>query len=199
MLERKALSQLAAWATTRRKALLVTGARQVGKSFLVSMFAQDTFSSVVSLDLLEDRATRESLAVATSADDLMLRISIAARTPPCATADRHNHRRGTGVPQHPHVCKVPRTERQLPVHTHRVTFGNQAQQHRFSARGIPHPNPDVPSRFRRVLLGKRPLKRSCRHGTQLPQNRDAPPRFPVHKVIRPLPPLSYGGGACRMR
>lgn len=81
ILERKALSQLAAWATTRRKALLVTGARQVGKSFLVSMFAQDTFSSVVSLDLLEDRATRESLAAATSADDLMLRISIAARTP----------------------------------------------------------------------------------------------------------------------
>lgn len=83
MLERKALSQLAAWATTRRKALLVTGARQVGKSFLVSMFAQDTFSSVVSLDLLEDRATRESLAAATSADDLMLRISIAARLPLC--------------------------------------------------------------------------------------------------------------------
>ena len=81
ILERKALSPLAAWATTRRKALLVTGARQVGKSFLVSMFAQDTFSSVVSLDLLEDRATRESLAAATSADDLMLRISIAARTP----------------------------------------------------------------------------------------------------------------------
>ena len=81
ILERKALSQLAAWATTRRKALLVTGARQVGKSFLVSMFAQDTFSSVVTLDLLEDRATRESLAAATSADDLMLRISIAARTP----------------------------------------------------------------------------------------------------------------------
>ena len=54
----------------------MTGARQVGKSFLVSMFAQDTFSSVVSLDLLEDRATRESLAAATSADDLMLRISI---------------------------------------------------------------------------------------------------------------------------
>lgn len=59
-----------------RKALLVTGARQVGKSFLIERFARKNFPRVVSFDLLEQPDVRDSFNQASNAADLMLRVSL---------------------------------------------------------------------------------------------------------------------------
>lgn len=61
-----------------RKALLVTGARQVGKSFLIERFTRENFPRVVFFDLLEQPEVRDSFNQATSAADLMLRVSLAS-------------------------------------------------------------------------------------------------------------------------
>lgn len=82
MFERKITRKMERWLSdASNKALLVKGARQVGKTFSVSRFAHDRFANVVEFDLLEDLATRESFQAASSADDLMLRISVAAKSP----------------------------------------------------------------------------------------------------------------------
>ena len=79
---RKVTAKMDEWlAAPSQKALLIKGARQVGKSFSASQFAHDRFTNVVEFDLLEDAQTRASFQAATSADDLMLRISVAARSP----------------------------------------------------------------------------------------------------------------------
>ena len=82
MLERKAKGQFEAWfASSPSKALLVKGARQVGKSYLVNVFANDAFEHVVTFDLIEDTSVRDSFLAAKSADDLLMRMTIAATEP----------------------------------------------------------------------------------------------------------------------
>lgn len=61
-----------------KQALLVTGARQVGKTFLIREFVQANYESFVEFNLVEDEVSRASFCKATSAHDLMLRISAAS-------------------------------------------------------------------------------------------------------------------------
>ena len=82
MLQRKAKAQFESWlATSPNKALLVKGARQVGKSYLVNVFANESFENVVTFDLIADASVRDSFLAAKSADDLLMRMSIAATQP----------------------------------------------------------------------------------------------------------------------
>lgn len=82
MLKRKAWKDLERWFfSPSKQALLVCGARQVGKSYLVDAFCHEQFSHVVKFDLVENAAARTSFAAAESASDLSLRISIAAQQP----------------------------------------------------------------------------------------------------------------------
>lgn len=82
MLARKAYQSLQAWGESASKeALLVKGARQVGKSFLVEAFSREAFENVVIFDLVDDVAARGSFNQAVSAEDLLLRMSVVARTP----------------------------------------------------------------------------------------------------------------------
>ncbi len=82
MLERKAKAQFESWLTmSPNKALLVKGARQVGKSYLVNAFANDSFEHVVTFDLIADTSVRDSFLAAKSADDLFMRMTIAASEP----------------------------------------------------------------------------------------------------------------------
>ncbi len=79
MLRRKALERFKFWKSNKSKqALLVTGARQVGKTYLVREFARTAYASFVELNLADDGLARDSFAKATDAHDLMLRISVAA-------------------------------------------------------------------------------------------------------------------------
>ena len=81
-LRRKALERFEFWRTHKTKqALLVTGSRQVGKSYLVSRFAQESYGSVAYFDLLENRAAAESFNQARDVSDLLFRISVLAQVP----------------------------------------------------------------------------------------------------------------------
>lgn len=79
VLFRRVLAAFHEWlADDGGKALLVTGSRQVGKSFLTNTFARDNFSRVVAFDLLKQPDARDSFNQATNAADLMLRVSLAS-------------------------------------------------------------------------------------------------------------------------
>ncbi len=79
MLYRKALTQFENWKkNSNNHALLVTGARQVGKSYLVQKFAHEHYNHTIYFDLIENQRACDSFSQATSADDLAFRINVMA-------------------------------------------------------------------------------------------------------------------------
>jgi predicted AAA+ superfamily ATPase len=77
MLERDAYGRLLEWKLANRgKALLVNGARQVGKTFLVEEFARREYPHLVKVDFLRDEATSVALSRARSADEVVEAIGI---------------------------------------------------------------------------------------------------------------------------
>lgn len=82
VLRRKAYGQMESWKRYKTKqALLVDGARQVGKTFLIRQFGGAHYRHVVELNLLEDVEARDALATAGNTAELFLRISAFARQP----------------------------------------------------------------------------------------------------------------------
>ena len=81
MLKRKVAPLLDEWKNNSRKALLVTGARQIGKSFAIREFGKAHFGSYFEVNLLLDADARETIIGARSASDLINRISLLARNP----------------------------------------------------------------------------------------------------------------------
>lgn len=78
MLERSAYNVLLDWkAQSGDKALLVDGARQIGKTFLIEHFAQREYPSFVKIDFLRDEAA-STLSSASSANQLINMISLLA-------------------------------------------------------------------------------------------------------------------------
>ena len=57
------------------KALIVTGARQVGKTFLIEHIAQNRFKNFVKIDFLQDKDTKTLFENARDAKDILMRIS----------------------------------------------------------------------------------------------------------------------------
>jgi predicted AAA+ superfamily ATPase len=79
MLKRKAMARLLRWRQSKtHQAILITGARQVGKTYLTREFARANYPVFIEFNLLEDTAARDSFAAATNVDDLLLRMSVAA-------------------------------------------------------------------------------------------------------------------------
>jgi predicted AAA+ superfamily ATPase len=79
MLKRKAYTKLVDWKRHKTKqALLITGARQIGKTYLVEAFAKQNYKNIVHFNLVEDAAAKESFESAKDSKDLLLRISIAS-------------------------------------------------------------------------------------------------------------------------
>ncbi|MCL1848049.1 MAG: AAA family ATPase, partial [Coriobacteriia bacterium] len=77
MLQRKALKRMEHWKQHKtRQALLVVGARQVGKTYLIKAFAEANYESVVEFNLVEHTAACASFKEASSSEDLMLRMTI---------------------------------------------------------------------------------------------------------------------------
>ncbi len=82
MLKRKALDQLEDWYETRtRQALLVTGARQVGKTYLIRHFASLHWEHVVELNLFENTEACRAIATATNSSELFMRLTAFAHGP----------------------------------------------------------------------------------------------------------------------
>lgn len=82
MLKRKAMDKLEEWYRTRTKqALLVTGARQVGKTFLVREFAAKHWAHVVEINFYENPEARAAIESAKSSSELFLRLTAFANAP----------------------------------------------------------------------------------------------------------------------
>ena len=81
MLKRKVTEWLAAWKNMTGKALLVTGARQVGKSFAIRDFGRTEFSTYFEANLATDADARETLIGARNAVDFINRVSLLSRVP----------------------------------------------------------------------------------------------------------------------
>ena len=81
MLRRKVTEQLSSWADASHKALLVTGARQVGKSCAIRAFGTERFGTYFEANLLLDADARETIVGARNAADFINRISLLSRDP----------------------------------------------------------------------------------------------------------------------
>lgn len=77
MLERDAYASLKQWKrATQGKALLVDGARQVGKTYLVEEFARREYPHMVKVDFLRDEIASTTLSRACSADEAIEAIGL---------------------------------------------------------------------------------------------------------------------------
>jgi len=76
MLERKIYSQIQQFfENNMHKALMITGARQVGKSFIIEEYAKNHFKHFIKLDFIAHPEYVSVFSDANSADDILLRIS----------------------------------------------------------------------------------------------------------------------------
>ena len=79
MLKRKAYTKLLDWKyhqSLERKALLVTGARQIGKSYLIRHLGKTEYESFVELNLQENERARKALSQAADAQDFINRLIV---------------------------------------------------------------------------------------------------------------------------
>ncbi len=80
---RKAKSKLIDWKNNSKKALLVTGARQVGKTYIIQEFLKEEFGdeNFIEFNLFENKLAKETIDSATNSDDLLFRLSALANKP----------------------------------------------------------------------------------------------------------------------
>ncbi len=76
MLRRKIDSVLENWLHHQKNPLLVTGARQIGKTFSISHFAEKNFKYVVSINFGERNDAIEPFARLKNSDDLLVKLSM---------------------------------------------------------------------------------------------------------------------------
>ena len=78
MLKRSAYDQLLDWKSdNHRKALLVDGPRQVGKTYLLEEFGKREYRDLVKIDFLRDEKARERFGSVTSAEKVIELVSLA--------------------------------------------------------------------------------------------------------------------------
>ncbi|MBQ2062618.1 MAG: AAA family ATPase [Oscillospiraceae bacterium] len=76
MLQRKIYKQIEAFYKTKPdKALMIVGARQVGKSYIVEEFCKAHYESLIKMDFIENPAYVSAFAGAESAEEILLRLS----------------------------------------------------------------------------------------------------------------------------
>lgn len=76
MLYRSAIEELRDWKRTKtQQALMVMGARQVGKTTLIREFARQEYESIAEINFFSNKIAAQTLSAAVDIDDLMLRIS----------------------------------------------------------------------------------------------------------------------------
>jgi len=81
MLQRKAYDDIKQWKDTKnRQGLLVTGARQVGKTFIIRAFAREHYARFAEINLIENRRAAATIEEAETAADLFMRLSLLSET-----------------------------------------------------------------------------------------------------------------------
>ena len=63
------------WYKNRKQALLIKGARQIGKTYIITEFIKDKFKNIITIDFSEQPQLIDSFALLNHSDDLILRIS----------------------------------------------------------------------------------------------------------------------------
>ncbi len=81
MLRRKVTDQLERWKEVPGKALLVTGARQIGKSYAIREFGMRRYTCYVEVNLLLDCEAADILTSARSASDFINRVALLSPNP----------------------------------------------------------------------------------------------------------------------
>ncbi len=77
MLKRKIYDELLAWKTSREnKSLLLKGARQVGKTFIIDLFGRREFKSYIYLNFLKNEKLKEIFATSLEPEDIYKQISL---------------------------------------------------------------------------------------------------------------------------
>lgn len=79
---RKAKEQLIKW-KDNNKALLITGARQVGKTYIIREFLKEEYGedNFVEFNLFENELAKETIETSTTSDDLIFRLSALSNKP----------------------------------------------------------------------------------------------------------------------
>lgn len=81
MLERDAYKTIEQWRRLKtRQGLLVTGARQVGKTTLIRRFGADHYRHVAEINFIETPQAVQTVSQATGTNDLLLRLSVLSGT-----------------------------------------------------------------------------------------------------------------------
>ena len=81
MLKRLVWDEFEQWKKqSRRRGLLVTGARQVGKTYLIREFARANYKNYTEINLLENKRAAEIIDAAENTEDFFSRLSILANT-----------------------------------------------------------------------------------------------------------------------
>ena len=75
MIERKMEDRIRSFYNKDKKALLITGARQVGKTYIIREFGKTAFESFIEINFLENHTAQTLFENATSSADILLRIS----------------------------------------------------------------------------------------------------------------------------
>ena len=81
MLRRKVTDKLLSWKNKSNKALLVTGARQIGKSYAIRAFGKSNYASYFEVNLLLDVEARNALVGAKNSVDFINRVALLADAP----------------------------------------------------------------------------------------------------------------------
>jgi len=75
MINRKAYNFLRVFFANDKRALLVTGARQVGKTFAIRTIAKEVFEQVIEINFIEQPDAVELFSQPKSAEDILMRLS----------------------------------------------------------------------------------------------------------------------------
>lgn len=79
MLKRKMMQRLVDWKASSKKAMLITGARQIGKSYAIREFAKREYRSYIEINLYDDKAAAKALLTASNMNEFLSRLSLFAR------------------------------------------------------------------------------------------------------------------------
>ena len=87
-----------------RAIMLIDGARQVGKTYIIRHVGQKLFENYIELNLVEDYVGARLFANAKTVEDFYLAVSMCQRFPAgCHSCTNHVYSHG----QHPHGSYVP--------------------------------------------------------------------------------------------
>ncbi|MGX8833445.1 ATP-binding protein [Amedibacillus sp. YH-ame6] len=81
MLNRKLSKDIMEWIDHGKEALLVTGARQIGKTYIIKECLQNSSHSYTTLNFIENRELVDLFDNASDSSDILLRLSLVSKTP----------------------------------------------------------------------------------------------------------------------